>query len=162
MSRYYERLEEEGLADEQLACGVVAATVNTLADAALWLSLPLAVAGTALYAVPYQLTRLASQRIADETDELSTYKIGVGLLAYPLWAAGLTGAGFLLLPLPLAAGFGGVVLTSPFAALAWHDAAPRVRRAVRFVTRESRLAELRALRAEAMALIAETRSHLGI
>jgi len=162
VSRYYERLEEEGLADEQLASHSDAAGVDTLADAALALSLPLAAAGVALYAVPYQVTRLAARRITDSTDEVSTYKIGVGLLAYPVWAAGLIGTGFALLSPPLAAGFAAVVLTSPFAALAWQDAAPRVRRAVRFARRKGRLAELRALRAQAMALVAATRSHLGM
>src|SRR5262249_25466339 len=117
VDRYYERLEEEGLADEQLAQGGEPPAVDTVADAPLWLSLPLAGAGAALYAVPYQLTRFAASRIADATDELSTYKLGVGLLAYPLWAAGLCGAGFLVLPAPLAVGFAGVVIVSPFAAL---------------------------------------------
>ena len=63
----------------------------------------------------------------------------------------LAGGGFALLPAPIAAGFAVVVIASPFAALAWHDAAPRVRRAVRFVARADRIAELRALRAEAIA-----------
>ena len=162
VGRYYERLEEEGLADEQLAHGSDPGTVDTVAAAAFWLSLPLAVFGAAVHAVPYQLTRLAASRIAHEDDELSTYKLGVGLLAYPLWAATLSGASFLVLPPPLAAAFSAAVVASPFAALAWHDAAPRLRRAVRFAARDGRLAELRALRAEAMALIAETRSHLGM
>ncbi len=162
VGRYYERLEEEGFADEQLAHGSAPGRVDTLADAALWLSLPLAAVGAALYAVPYQLTRLASRRIAEEDDELSTYKLGVGLLAYPLWAAGLSGASFLVLPPPLAAAFTAAAVASPFAALAWHDAAPRLRRAVRFAAREGRLTELRALRSAAMAVIAKTRVDLGM
>jgi hypothetical protein len=160
VDRYYERLTEEGLADEQLARGDPG-SVNTVADAALWLSLPLAAVGTALYAVPYQLTRFAAPRIADAADELSTYKLAVGLLAYPIWAAGLSGAGFVVLPAPLAAAFAAVVVASPFAALAWHDAAPRLRRAIRFAARADRIAELRALRAEAIAAVEEARSHLG-
>lgn len=161
VDRYYARLGEEGLADEQLAAGGEPA-VNTLEDAALWLSLPLAAVGTALYAVPYFATRVAAARIAAELDELSTYKLGVGLLAHPLWAAGLTGAGWVILPAPLAALWSGVVLTSPFAALAWHDAAPRLRRAVRFATRGERLSDLRALRAEAMARIEAARGKVGM
>jgi hypothetical protein len=160
VSAYYDRLAEEGLADEQLAHGGDPGAVDTLASAALWLSLPLAAAGAALYAVPYQLTRVLASRIAKSADELSTYKVGVGLLAYPLWAAALTGVGLVLLPPPVSLGFGGVVLASPFAALAWHDAAPRLRRAVRFATREGRLGELRALRAEVMSRIAEARADL--
>jgi 1-acyl-sn-glycerol-3-phosphate acyltransferase len=162
VERYYERLGEEGLADEQLVEGADPGTVNTLADAALWLSLPLAAAGFVLYAVPFHATRLAVSRITKETDELSTYKLGVGLLAYPLWAAGLAGAGMLVLPPPLGALFTGVVVTSPFAALAWYDALPRMRRSLRFLTRERRLAELRSLRAEAMTKILAARDRLGM
>jgi 1-acyl-sn-glycerol-3-phosphate acyltransferase len=162
VDRYHARLAEEGLADEQLAGGRDPGAVNTLEDAALWLSLPLAAAGTALYAVPYQLTRFASGRVANEPDELSTYKLGVGLLAYPIWAAGLLGAGWLVLPAPLAAGWSAVVLASPFAALAWHDAMPRLRRAVRFATRGERLKELRVLRAEAMERIEAARAKVGM
>jgi 1-acyl-sn-glycerol-3-phosphate acyltransferase len=161
VERYHERLAEEGLVDEQLARAEDPAN-NLLAEAALWLALPLAVAGTTLYAVPYQLTRLLATRAAAEPDELSTYKLGVGLLAYPIWAGLLAGAGFALLPLPAALGFAALALASPFAALAWHDAAPRLRRAVRFATRKSRLAELRALRGEAMARITATREKLGL
>lgn len=162
VTRYHERLGEEGLCDEQLAAEADPGAVDTASDAALWLSLPLAVAGAALYALPYHLTRFAAERIAPEEDELSTYKLGVGLLAYPLWAAALSAAGWLVLPAPLAAGFGAVVLVSPFAALAWHDAAPRLRRAVRFATRAGRLSELRSLRGEAMKRIGEAREKLGM
>jgi 1-acyl-sn-glycerol-3-phosphate acyltransferase len=159
---YHARLAEEGLVDEQLAGGAEPAAGNPMADAALWLSLPLAALGTALYAVPYHLTRFAAERIARELDELSTYKLGVGLLAYPVWAAGLAGAGWLLLPAPLAAGWTAVVVASPLAALAWHDALPRVRRAVRFATRGERLRELRALRAVAMERVAAARLKVGL
>jgi 1-acyl-sn-glycerol-3-phosphate acyltransferase len=162
VNRYHERLTEEGLADEQLADGGDPGTVNTLEDAALWLSLPLAALGAALYAVPYHVTRFAAQRIAAEPDEISTYKLFVGLLAHPIWAAGLMGAGWVVLPAPLAAGWSVVVLASPFAALAWHDAAPRLRRAVRFATRGERLSELRALRREAMSRIEAARAKVGL
>ncbi|MFT3766481.1 MAG: 1-acyl-sn-glycerol-3-phosphate acyltransferase [Minicystis sp.] len=162
VDRYYERLGEEGLVDEQLAAGGDPGTVNTVADAALWLSLPLAAAGAALYAVPFYVTRFAAERIAAEPDELSTYKLGVGLLAYPVWAAGLTGAGWLVLPAPLAAGWSAVVLASPFAALAWHDAMPRMRRAVRFAARGERLREVRELRAEVMKRVGAARVKVGM
>jgi 1-acyl-sn-glycerol-3-phosphate acyltransferase len=163
VERYYARLEEEGLADEQLSAAASADAPggSTVETAVLWLALPLAAAGAVLYAVPYQVTRAAAARIAEGDDELSTYKLGVGLLAYPVWAAGLAGAGFLLLPTPVAAGFACVVLASPIAALAWHDAAPRVRRAIRFATRDGRLADLRTLRADAIARILAARDHLG-
>jgi hypothetical protein len=161
---YYARLEEEGLADEQLAAGAgpVGEGSGRLADAAMIAVLPLAAAGAALYAAPYFLTRVLAERIAKETDELSTYKIGVGLLAYPVWAAGLAGAGALLLPPPLSAAFGAVVVTSPFATLAWRDAVPRLRRSVRLAARAQRIAALCALRAQAIAIIEKTRTDLGM
>jgi glycerol-3-phosphate O-acyltransferase/dihydroxyacetone phosphate acyltransferase len=162
VERYYERLAEEGLADEQLRAGGDPAPGSTLRDAALLLSLPLAAVGAALYAPPYYLTRFLANRIANDPDELSTYKIAVGLLAHPLWAAGLTGAAFALTPPPISAGLAAVAITSPFAALAWHDAAPRVRRTLRFAARGERIAELRALRAEAMKRIQAARDKLGL
>jgi glycerol-3-phosphate O-acyltransferase/dihydroxyacetone phosphate acyltransferase len=164
VGRYYARLEEEGLADEQLAAGAgpVEEGGSRMADAAMIAVLPLAAAGAVLHAAPYFLTRVLAERIADEPDEQSTYKIGVGLLAYPVWAAGLAGAGALLLPPPLAAAFGAVVVTSPFAALAWRDAAPRLRRSVRLAARAQRIVALCALRAEAMAMIVKTRTDLGM
>jgi glycerol-3-phosphate O-acyltransferase / dihydroxyacetone phosphate acyltransferase len=162
VDRYYKRLDEEGLADEQLAPGGDPRAVNTLSDVALWLSLPLAIVGAALYVVPYHVTRVAASRIADEADELSTYKLAVGLLAYPLWAGALAGAGFVLLPMRAAAACAGVVVASPFAALTWYDAVPRMRRALRLATRERRIAELRVLRAEAMARILAARERLAM
>jgi 1-acyl-sn-glycerol-3-phosphate acyltransferase len=161
VDRYHARLAEEGLADDQLATAEERAP-RFAADLALWLALPLAALGTLLFAAPYQLTRVLAARGAAEMDELSTYKLGVGLLAYPIWAALLLGAGFAWLPLRLASIAAAVVLLSPFAALAWHDAAPRLRRALRLATRRSRLAELRADRAEAMARIEATRIKLGL
>jgi hypothetical protein len=164
VGRYYARLEEEGLADEQLARGARPADEggSRLADAAMIALLPLAAAGAVLYAPPYFLTRAVAERVADETDELSTYKLLVGLLAYPVWAAGLVGAGTVLLPPPLSAAFGAVAVTSPFAALAWRDAVPRLRRSVRLAARATRIAELCALRAEAMALVEKARADLGM
>ena len=161
---YYARLEEEGLADEQLAAGAGPTPEGSslLGDAAMIAVLPLAAAGAVLYAAPYFLTRVLAERIAEDTDELSTYKIGVGLLAYPVWAAGLVGAGALLLPPPLSAAFGAVAVTSPFAALAWRDAVPRLRRSVRLAARAQRIAALCALRAEAMAIITKARTDLGM
>ncbi len=162
VTRYYERLLEEGLADEQLATGAVPGKTNTVADAALLFSLPLAALGAVLYAPPWHLTRILANKVAKEQDELSTYKLGVGLLAYPAWAAALTAAGFMLTPPPISLGIGAAVVASPFAALAWHDAAPKLRRAVRFASRRNRLEELRALRAEALGRVEAVRVKLGL
>jgi glycerol-3-phosphate O-acyltransferase/dihydroxyacetone phosphate acyltransferase len=80
---------------------------------------PLAASGFALYALPYFVPRwLARNADADAT---STYKLGSALVVYPLWAAGLVGASFTLLPPPLSFVGAGVALASPFAALQWLD-----------------------------------------
>jgi len=49
-------------------------------------------------------------------------KLGTALLVYPLWAAGLVTACFVIVPPPLSLLAAGVVLVSPFAALRWLDA----------------------------------------
>lgn len=88
----------------------------------VWLSLlsPLAVLGAVLWFVPYRLPRLATGLAKGETDVVSTYKLGIGVLVFPLWFAGLVGAtawwpGSLrllaLLAIPLSA----------YAALVWVD-----------------------------------------
>lgn len=162
VSRYYDLLEAEGLLDEQLATERDDELVDWSRRLGMFAIAPLALAGIALYAIPYQLPRLVASRVANDPDEISTYKLGTGIVVYPLWAAGLTGAAFVLLPLPLAVPAAGLALASPFAALAWLDKTPEIRRSLRFRRKADRLAELRAARAEAMAAIAKTRAALGL
>jgi glycerol-3-phosphate O-acyltransferase / dihydroxyacetone phosphate acyltransferase len=162
VDRYYALLAAEGLADEQLAAGDPPDEARLGKTIALGLSLPLAMVGTAAYAVPYQLTRLLTRRTANDPDEVSTYKLGMGLVLYPLWLGGLVTTSFLVAPPPWSFALAGLAVASPFAALAWHDASPGVRRALRFARHADRLAELRRARAEAMALIAATRERLGM
>jgi hypothetical protein len=56
----------------------------------------------------------------------------------------------------------GVVLASPFAALAWLDRTPALRRALRLRARAARFAELREARGAVMLLVEETRGALGM
>ena len=68
------------------------------------------------------LPRLVARR-SDEVDQHSTLKIGTGLVAYPVWAIGLTAAAFAAFrSKPARALATGVILASPFAALRWLDA----------------------------------------
>jgi 1-acyl-sn-glycerol-3-phosphate acyltransferase len=162
VERYYALLGQEGLTDDQLTPGADPRAPGRAArGAALLLLLPLAIAGVALYWVPYQVPRLVAAR-AKEPDEISTLKLGAGLVAFPLWAAGLIAAALALLPLPAAAAAAAAALASPFAALAWLDRTPRLRRRIRLASRRARVAELRAARAEALALVQATRAKLGM
>ena len=83
-----------------------------------------------LYFAPYQVPRFVARATKQQsTDLTSTYKLGAGLLAFPLWAAAACTIAALFVPgktalEPLLACL--VVLTSPFAALAWLDRLPRL------------------------------------
>ena len=157
VDRYHELLAASGLDDAQLALGD-APRGSLLKAAWLVLLLPLAALGIVLYALPYRLPTLASRRVgATEGDEISTYKLGAGILVYPIWAAlGITLA-VAFLPGWLAAVSAGVVLLSPFAALAWLDRTPALRRSLRLRARALRLAELREARAEVMRRVEQYR-----
>lgn len=150
IDRYYALLADEGLDDAQLASG--GGDRPSLAKAALLLLLlPLAALGIALYALPYRLPTLAARRVApSEGDEISTIKLGTGLLVYPLWMGLGIALAATFLPGALAAASVAVLLLSPFAALAWLDRTPALRRALRLRTRASRLATLREARADVM------------
>lgn len=162
VTRYYDLLGQEGLEDDQLSAGAdPRAAGRTLRGAALLGVLPLAIAGMLLYWLPYQLPRLAA-RMVNDRDEVSTYKLAAGLIVFPLWAAALGTASFLALPALSATAALAVALTSPFAALAWLDRSPRLRRRLRLASRRSRLDRLRAARADAMTLITRTRAQLGL
>ncbi|MEP7124211.1 MAG: 1-acyl-sn-glycerol-3-phosphate acyltransferase [Byssovorax sp.] len=153
VDRYYDLLAVEGLDDAQLALGE-APRGSPLKAAWLVVLLPLAALGIVLYALPYRLPTLAARRVGKaEGDEISTYKLGVGILVYPLWIAIWITTAIVLLPGWLAAVSAGVVLLSPFAALAWLDRTPALRRSLRLRARAQRLAELRAARAEVMRLV---------
>jgi hypothetical protein len=153
VDRYYELLGVEGLDDAQLALGE-APPGSPLKAAWLVLLLPLAALGILLYALPYRLPTLAARRVKkSEADEISTYKLGAGLLVYPLWIALWITLALVFLPGWLAAASVGAVLLSPFAALAWLDRTPALKRSLRLRARALRLAELRQARAEVMRLV---------
>lgn len=90
---------------------------------AMILSLPLAAVALLLYYVPYQLPRFVTRRLGDDPDVASTYKLGVGLVVYPVWAALLVAGVIVFLRLPPVATIAAIaiVLACPFAALPWLD-----------------------------------------
>jgi hypothetical protein len=159
VERYYALLDEEGLGDAEIAEGgglrraELPGRLLLLAAA-----LPFAALAVVLYWLPYQVPRLAALKVAEDPDEISTYKLAAGLIVYPVWLAGLTTAAFLLAP-PLTAALATLVfVVAPFVALGWRDLSRPLRRAFRKATRARRLAALRAARAEVMELVRDTRA----
>lgn len=90
---------------------------------ALLVTAPLSVVGALLYQLPYRLPRWLAGRLAHgELDVVSTYKLAIGIVVFPLWAALLVAVGARVAPhgWPAWATVAGV-LFSPFAALPWVD-----------------------------------------
>ena len=85
------------------------------------LTLPLALIGMILYWLPYQVPRAVTKRLHGDPDVTSTYKLGIGLLVHPLWAALAVTVAFFRLETALAVLATCIVFTSPFAALPWLD-----------------------------------------
>ncbi|MCC6646419.1 MAG: 1-acyl-sn-glycerol-3-phosphate acyltransferase [Polyangiaceae bacterium] len=126
---YYELLAQAGLSDDRVVSG--ARPAGAPRRAWLWATLPLALCAAVLYYPPYQLPRLSERLAGSERDVVSTYKIALGLLVFPAWAALLVVACELLLPRPLAHAAAIVALACPVAALPWLDRLDRTRRATR-------------------------------
>jgi glycerol-3-phosphate O-acyltransferase/dihydroxyacetone phosphate acyltransferase len=165
---YYRALEGAGLTDAVVAGAHEAPRPRRVARRLLrTLFAPLAMVGFALYAPPYFAVRLfVSQRRArgqSEDDEVSTYKLGLGVVLFPTWALVLLGASLVSVPrlapgslaLPLGAAL--VVLAAPFAALEWLDALPRLGRHLRARTSPGSLARLREQRLALMARLGRAR-----
>jgi glycerol-3-phosphate O-acyltransferase/dihydroxyacetone phosphate acyltransferase len=118
---YYAELERLGVRDAQVVARNETAETTRATTRARRLAVlaPLAIPGFALYALPYFIPRLVARRT--DPDAVSTVKLGVALIVYPLWMIGLVGAS-LLLPPPLSLGAAAIAIASPFAALRWLDA----------------------------------------
>jgi glycerol-3-phosphate O-acyltransferase/dihydroxyacetone phosphate acyltransferase len=162
---YATRLDEESLADEAIARfdddPLTDVDPDRLARVALALAtLPLAIVGTLLYALPYQAPRFVAHRVGGDPDVMSTYKLGVGLVVFPLWALGLFVTAWLTAPtMPLALSASVLVITTPFAALPWLDRWDRLSLRSAWLApsedRRERLAELAAERSAIMRALAE-------
>lgn len=136
---------EPSVAPERVAWGAVRV-----------LTLPLALIGMTLYWMPYQVPREVARRLRGDPDVTSTYKLGVGLLVHPLWAAIVIALAFARLATTPAFVTALVVVTSPFAALPWLDRWDRLAARVKLLApREDRRDRLEALAAERAALMRE-------
>lgn len=158
---YHALLDREGLHDVQVADAVHgrAPRASVAALLGFLLAAPLAAVGTVLYWLPYQAPRLVA-KTAKEPDVVSTYKLGTGLVLFPLWAAALVVVGFMLLSTPYAAAAAAVVVASPFCVLLLRDRSRPLRRHLRVTRRQRRLEPVRVARARAMEEIQNTRSFL--
>ncbi len=117
---YYAELAKYGLGDAQLATARAAVAKPLSRWGKRALLAPLAVPGFVLYAIPYFIPRMVAKRY--DADAVSTIKLGTALVVYPLWAAGLVGLSFAVLPPPFNVGAAVIAIASPFAALRWLDA----------------------------------------
>jgi len=162
VGRYYEGLAAARLTDELLLDGQGDEGPRALRLLGLLLLLPLAVVGAALYFVPYQIPKLAPRLAKGERDVISTYKLGIGLLVFPGWAALLALVSLAALPWPLGLGAAAAAVAAPFAVLPWLDEIDRLQgeegEADGPALSED---ELRRLRGEALVAIARVREQIG-
>lgn len=157
---YGKKLEAEEASDDHVARAGRGAATAPLPDRALRaalmiVTLPLAVFAAVVYWLPYQLPRFITKRLHPDQDTASTYKLGVGLVVYPVWAIAATVLAFVKLPLDYAIVTTVVLFVSPFAALAWLDRWDRLTGPTRMLSptedQRERLVELAKERASLMA-----------
>jgi uncharacterized membrane protein YhdT len=127
------------------------------------LGVPLALWGTLNHLVPYRLTVLGVRALHGDADTEATYKLGLGLLCYPLaWCAEAWLARRVTGPIGLVIFLVSLVPTG-FFALAWQERLARVRRDVRAFVRFLLDRDLhRRLVARRRALIDEMRALAGL
>ena len=86
--QYERRLQRFGLSEVGLARSLPRAEVLrfTLREALFAVVLvPLAIAGAAVFAIPYLVVDLLARRFTPSLEEGSTYKAGAGVLVYTIW-----------------------------------------------------------------------------
>ncbi len=112
--------------------------------------LPMAVLGVGVWLVPAVTTRLLAPRFRPELDQVATYKIGVAVLAFPLWLLLIVGAVAVAVSPVWALVSLGALPVLGLAAVAWRDRQARVRedlrvflRVLRHPSGRDRLAEQR-------------------
>jgi len=157
---YMTRVEEAETSDDVVARVARGASsglepAREARAAAMLATLPLALVAVVIYWLPYQLPRFVTRRLKGDPDVASTYKLGVGLVVYPMWAAATTALAYAVLPsidLVLLAVV--VILASPFAALGWLDRWDRLAARSRMLApSEQRRERLAALAAERTSLM---------
>ena len=156
VSDYYALVDVSGLSDDRVRSG--GGPSDTAHPLVLFLLAPLALVATVAYAIPYRIPRLARLFAKGETDVVSTYKLGMGLLLFPLWAMALVVASLLLAPAPWSWACAAASLVSPFAALPWLDRLDRSRLRRKKPGKTPSRDELLAARARALDAIGRARA----
>jgi len=105
----------------------------------LLLVLPVALAGMAIWMVPFLLTRYVAPRFRPKLDQVATYKLGAALLAFPLWLFALVTGTWLLVGGRAALAALLLLPVVGLAAVAWRDRQVEVREDVRVFLRARRL-----------------------
>jgi glycerol-3-phosphate O-acyltransferase / dihydroxyacetone phosphate acyltransferase len=169
---YVNQLEQEETSDEtivQVLRGVTPALDpwRALRAATMVATLPIALVAVVLYWLPYQLPRFITRKLKGDPDVASTYKLGIGLVVYPIWATLAITVAFLRLPSIELQGLAIlVVLGCPFAALAWLDRWDRLSARTRMFApseeRRERLDKLAAERATLMRDLDALRERVGV
>ncbi len=163
VSGYYEGLEAARLSDDQLVSGQGDEGAQAMRRLALLLLLPLAVAGAALFWLPYQIPKLSTRLAKGETDVVSTYKVGLGLVVFPAWTALLALLTLALAPSPWGIPGALAVGALPFAVLPWLDEVDRLQGEGRggVEVEPPPEEELRRRRERALAAINRARAEIG-
>ncbi|NOU28894.1 MAG: hypothetical protein HOO96_13400 [Polyangiaceae bacterium] len=152
---YYARLAVAHTSDE-IVSGAAKATERSRAHLAL---LPLAFVGVLLFIVPYRIPRAVAALAKGSPDVASTYKLGAGLVAYPLWLALLVASALYFAPAPWSFALVALVVVTPFAALSWLDRQDRVRSLGQLPSREV-MESLQRERAAVMASLVTARDRV--
>lgn len=162
VSAYFDALDAGGLTDAEVATGASSMKRGAKRRKLLLaLALPLAIPGAALYWIPYQTPRIVAKRVAkQEHDVVSTYKLGTGLVVFPVWAGALVGASLAFLPPPVSFAAAAVAVASPFAALHWLDHLEQ-RKIGRRRAAPADIARIGVLRAEVVALLSRAREAIA-
>lgn len=158
---YYRKLDELGLDDADIAGPEPRAAASLVRQLYLLATLPFALIGYVLYSIPYGAVAMIARRVKS-ADEMSTIKLGAGLVLYPLWGAVLIATALLFAPPPRSFALAAFALLSPFAAVQWRDATPEIRRWRRALFRGVRIGEARSARAAAMERIVAAQARLGL
>jgi glycerol-3-phosphate O-acyltransferase / dihydroxyacetone phosphate acyltransferase len=147
---YFARIDVAKTSDEVVAGASAASSPSPTGSGILLL--PLVAVATMLFWLPYQLPRFVAGRLRGSPDVVSTYKLGVGLVAYPVWLFGLLLAAFTTLPFWVAVCCTLGVFASLFAALRWLDRRDRIR-SLGCMPSPDVLASLKTQRAQVIALL---------
>ena len=153
VSAYHDRLASLGLTDADVACPPPVAD-SFARGIALFLALPLAATGMLLHGPPYLAVRLLAARVKSG-DETSTLRLGAALALHPPFTALLLAIVFWQSPIPWGLLFAAVSLLSPFAIVAWLDAAPRLLHALRRALHGGALPPVREARRQALSRVRE-------